>query len=159
MKTKRISVVTLLTVILMMMVVQSCNTPKQVTLNELNGLWVLKTLNGKDAKELFAREVPTFQFDFKAKRISGTGGCNRYTAQFILINNLLTAPNIASTERLCLDANAEDEFFKALRQDNELFIEEGILKMKNGKNVVLEFERGIESPKLTPAQQEKTYAI
>lgn len=122
----------------------SCNTTKQVTFtqNDLSGTWRLKTLNGQDANTLFARSLPTLQFDFKDKIIFGTGGCNRYTGRFIMINNLLESPNIASTRMFCMDPNAEDEFFKALRENKSLSLKDGILQMSDSKRkVVLEFER------------------
>ncbi len=153
MKTKGISIVALFFTIITILIMQGCSATKPVTQSNLTGEWVLKTINGKEAKNLFARELPTFQFDFSRKIISGTGGCNRYTGQFILINNLLTAPNIASTKMFCMDPNAEDEFFKALRKDNTLIIKDGILKMKNGKNVVLEFERRIQNQQTLTAER------
>lgn len=141
MKAKVISIAIIVTALVAIMVMQGCSTAKQPTLNDLGGQWVLKTINGKEASSLFSRNLPTFQFNFNEKTISGTGGCNRYTGRFILINNLLKAPDIASTRMFCMEPNAEDEFFEALRKDNVLIIQDGILKMKNGKNIVLEFEK------------------
>jgi hypothetical protein len=59
-----------------------------------------------------------------------------------MINNLLNSPELVSTKMFCLGANAEDEFFKALREDKNLSLKDGILRMTNDKKaVVMEFER------------------
>jgi len=143
MQTKRIQAPLIITVVLMI-VTQSCATIRQTppTTGELSGTWVLKTLNEQDASTLFAREIPTLEFDFGRKVIFGTGGCNRYTGRFVLINEQMSSPNIASTRMFCFDPNAEDEFFNALQQNKTLTLKEGILQMKDEKNkVLMEFRR------------------
>lgn len=143
MKTKRILGI-IISAAVVILFLQGCGTSSRVTLtkNDLQGDWVLKSLNGKEANTLFSRTVPTLQFNFAEKTISGTGGCNRYTGRFVMINNLLSTPNLASTRMFCFDPNAEDEFFQLLRQDKTLRLKNGVLQMLNEKKVVvLEFER------------------
>lgn len=144
MRTKRIPIVIILMFTIVMITMQGCGTSKSVTLtqNDLEGDWVLKTLNGKEANTLFSRTLPTLQFNFSEKKIYGTGGCNRYSGRFIMINNLLNSPKLISTRMFCMEPNAEDEFLKALGEDKTLSLENGILRMTNDKKVVvMEFER------------------
>lgn len=144
MQTKMIPVVFILMIAIAMTTMQGCATSKSVPLTQkvLEGNWVLETLNGKEASTLFSRTVPTLQFDFSEKMIYGTGGCNRYSGRFIMINNLLNSPELISTRMFCMDPNAEDEFFKALREDKNLSLENGVLRMTNDKKVVvMEFKR------------------
>lgn len=138
---------------------QGCSTTKQATQNDLDGHWVLKTLNGKDAKSLFERNLPTLKFDFKEKIVSGTGGCNRYTGRFVMINNLLSTPNIASTRMMCIFPNAESEFFAVFEKDNRLTIKDGILRFQDGSKVVMEFVRGEEEPAFTSQQLAGTWKL
>jgi len=153
MQTKRISIAITFVIVAIMILAQGCATSKSVglTQNDLKGNWVLKTLNGKDANTLFSRNLPSLEFNFGEKMIYGTGGCNRYSGRFIMINNLLNSPNLASTRMFCMEPNAEDEFFKALREDKKLSLKDGILRMTNDKKVVvMEFERPRDTTGLLP---------
>lgn len=154
MQTKRFSVAAFLTAILTMVLMQGCNTSRQVTRNDLEGQqWVLKTLNGKDARSLFERDLPTLKFDFKEKIVSGSGGCNSYTGRFVMVNNMLSTPNIASTRRMCMFPNAENEFFATFGKENTLMIKADTLRFQKGKEVVMEFERvQMSSSAITPEQ-------
>ncbi len=154
MQTKRIFITTVLAFIVTMLITQSCGTSKPFSLNDLEGQWILKTMNGKEAGSLFARELPTLQFDFQAKSIFGTGGCNRYNGRFILINNDFRPSNIASTRMFCMEPNAENEYLKLLQQNSFLSIKEGVLRMTNDKKeIILEFVRGMDTSKAVTQQQ------
>lgn len=145
MQTKTISIAFILTVFTLILA-QGCNTARQTTLTQkdLNGTWVLKSINSQDATTLFNRTLPTLEFNFKEKIIAGTGGCNRYTGRFLMINNLLKTPDIVSTRMACLDMDpsAESKYYKALQEDKTLSLKDDILQMTDGKkNIVLEFRR------------------
>lgn len=152
---KKITGVAILLATITVIIMQSCGTVNQpLNLNDLNGQWVLKTLNGKQADTLFTRQLPTLEFNFESKTISGTGGCNRYTGRFILINNILTAPNLATTRMMCIEPNAEDEFFRVFQSDNTLSVKDGVLSVRNNKNkVVMEFGKSTESGQNIDAHQ------
>lgn len=148
MRTKKNQTVFIVMIAIAAITMQGCASFRNVALTQKNleGNWVLKTLNGKEASTLFSRNIPTLQFDFTEKTIHGTGGCNNYSGRFILINNLLDSPEIVSTKMFCLGANAEDEFLKALREDKNLSLKNGILQMTDEKkNVVMEFERPVDT--------------
>lgn len=157
MKTKLTTIATMMIAIFASFSLNSCQTEKSIDPLELEGFWVLKTMNGKEAKSLFAGAVPTIQFDFKTMNISGTGGCNRYNGTFTFEKNTLSAPNIAATQMLCFEDNAEPQYFIELAKENKLSIVNGILTMTNrDKEVVLEFEKGEmvdESPVIVEAEQ------
>ncbi|MDR2969656.1 MAG: META domain-containing protein [Tannerellaceae bacterium] len=147
MRTKKNQTVFIVMIAIAAITMQGCASSRNVALTQKNleGSWVLKTLNGKDVGTIFSQTKPTLQFDFTEKTIHGTGGCNSYTGRFIMINNLLNSPEIVSTKRFCFGANAEDEFLKAMREDKNLSLKDGILRMTDEKkNVVMEFERPID---------------
>ena len=122
---------------------QSCDKPKVVTQAELEGFWVLKTLNGKEAKTVFAGAIPTLEFNFADSLVYGTSGCNRYTGPFSYKEGIFTAPNLAGTKMLCTEDNEEPQFLLALTNgDNILSIVNGVLTFTNGGKVTLEFEKG-----------------
>lgn len=130
---------------------QSC-TPKEKPLEpaQLEGYWVLKTLDGQDAKTLFDGALPTIQFDTKEMRISGTGGCNRYNGAFDLKDNVLNTSKVAVTQMACLGENKESEFLAKLQQANTVSIVNDVLTFtEEGTKVVLEFEKGEAPVELT----------
>lgn len=125
---------------------QSCNKKNAPTQAELEGVWVLKSLNGKPASEGFKGALPTLKFNFQDSIVSGTSGCNRYSGQFTYKDGSFQAPNLASTRRLCIDPNREPEFLLELTNlGNSLSLVEGILSISHDGVVVMEFEKHTES--------------
>jgi len=129
---------------------QSCTNTKPVEPSELEGYWVLKTLNGQEANTLFEDALPTLQFDFQKMTIFGTGGCNRYTGAFTFKDNVLSAPNLASTKMLCFGKNEEVQFFLELGNPLTISVEGSTLTLSNRDKVaVMVFEKGEEPKEIT----------
>lgn len=119
---------------------QSCDNKKAPTQTELEGIWVLKTINGEKSSEAFKGAIPTLTFNFQDSIISGNAGCNNYSGVFSYDKGSLLAPNLIATTMLCLEENKEADFLKELRNTgNTLSIENGILKISHDGKVVLEF--------------------
>jgi len=136
------------------LVFTSCDDRKNIPQSELEGYWVLKTLNGKDAKSVFAGALPTLTFNFADTTISGTGGCNTYRGPFKYEKGVFNAPGIASTLMACTVDNQEPEFLLALsNENNALALEDGVLKFTFAGSVTLEFEKG------TPQSEEAPVSI
>lgn len=149
MKTKILSAFAIIiTAVFICISFQSCNEKvKPIDPAYLEGYWVLKSLNGNDAKSLFEGALPTIQFDFQKNTVSGTSGCNRYNGPFSLENNVFRASDLASTQMLCVSKNEEGKFKEEITKPLTISIENGILTFTNDqKKVVLEFEKG-EAPK------------
>ena len=131
--------------------VQSCSTVKPIDKAQLDGYWVLKTLNGEEAKAAFEGPIPSLEFDFKKNMVAGSAGCNRYSSPFTLTEqNLFTAGQAVSTQMACFPKNKEPEFLKAITlPDLSLSIDkDGILTFTHNDNVILQFEKG-DAPKET----------
>lgn len=155
MKTKllgRLSTV-LMAIVAIAFLFSSCKETKELSQSDLDGYWVLKTLNGKDAKTLFAGALPTLEFNFTDSLVAGTGGCNRYTGKFTYEKGIFKAPNLAVTQMLCTEDNQEPEFLLALtNKESGLSLENGVLKFTYSGVVTLEFEKGTTQAKEEPAK-------
>ena len=146
----------ILLVIFSVTCLQSCGTKnKPIEPNQLNGYWVLKTLDGKDVRTLFEGTIPGIQFDFDKMLLTGSGGCNNFTGQFTFEKekNLFSAPNLVATMRLCVEKNEEGLFFEKLSKQSILSLDKDILKFTTDNYIVMEFEKG-EAPK-NPSLNEK----
>lgn len=122
---------------------QSCTQVTPLTQEQMEGYWVLKTLNGEDAKSQFAGALPTLQFNFAENLVSGTGGCNRYSGNYTYKDGVFSAPNLVATRMLCAENNAEGQFLLELSGlDNILSLENGLLTITKDKKVIMQFEKG-----------------
>jgi heat shock protein HslJ len=130
---------------------QSCNLSKPLTQAQLEGYWVLKKMNGTEASNNFKGALPTLQFNFGDTTISGTGGCNKYSGAYTYKDGVLTAPNLAVTQMLCLEGNLEGQFLLELGNEtgNTLSLVDNVLTFTKDGKVILEFEKG-EAPAETP---------
>lgn len=141
----------LVTIAFIAFATQSCHSVKPIDKAQLEGNWVLKTLQKEDAKSAFAGDLPSIGFDFEKNSVYGSGGCNRYTGDFTLSQkNEFSAPKLASTMRACIQANKEPQFLKALSTPNlTVSIENGLLTFSQNKTVMLQFKKGKEQTPLT----------
>lgn len=138
------------------MMTQSCNTVKDSSktntsenIPNIEGTWVLKSLEGKPVVDLFKGATPTMTVDKTNNRVFGNGGCNTYTGKYDYSSGIFSTINVASTMMACLDENKEDLFLKTLNLNNKVSIENNtILKLTNGGKIVAEFVRGIDPSQL-----------
>lgn len=69
-----------------------------------NGAWVAVSAN-TDLR--FGQPYPTLVID--GGRVSGTGGCNRYSGDVVITGQAINVTNLASTEMACSPAIMEQE--------------------------------------------------
>jgi len=137
MKTLRLSFL-ILSVLAITVVTQGCKTAQNMPTTKLEGKWVLKTLNGQNVKDIFAGKTPTMIISLTDSRINGTGGCNSYNGRFTLIKDEFSAPNLASTMMMCIQANQETQFMQALGEKSKLSLKGDELTFtQNGKAVLV----------------------
>lgn len=120
---------------------QSCGGTK-ISEADLDGTWVLTTINNEAVSDAFKGNKPNFELDFEKKTIAGYAGCNRFTGPFTLEDNVFKAGNLATTQMLCVEANKEAEFIATLGNKDglQISLENNILTFKNGDQIVLQFE-------------------
>lgn len=79
------------------------NTPLALA----GGAWALSSASGDAFGKALEPGLVTLTFD--AARISGSGGCNRYQADYSLQGNRLTIGPVGATKRGCMDDRGELE--------------------------------------------------
>lgn len=79
---------------------------------ELAGDWLLEDLGGRGVMDMVST---TLVFDDEG-RVSGSGGCNRYTGSYTFTDGELSFGPLAGTKKMCPEAvmDQEDRFHKAL---------------------------------------------
>jgi len=79
---------------------------------ELTGAWLLEDLEGRGVMDMVQT---TLVFDDEG-RVSGSGGCNRFTGSYTFTDGELSFGPLAGTKMMCPEAvmDQEDRFHKAL---------------------------------------------
>jgi heat shock protein HslJ len=155
MKTFFKSAAFLIAAVVITMGVQSCSSVKPIDKSQLDGYWVLKTMNGQEAKSLFEGTIPSVEFNFVDSMVNGNAGCNNYFGKFTLNEkNEFSAPQLGMTMMMCVFKNAEGDFSKAMSTPSVLSIDEnGLLTFTEKDKVVFQFAKG-EKPAPAPRHVE-----
>lgn len=140
---------------------QSCKTTKTNTDNNyklgqmdpsrtpnIEGTWILKSLNGQKAEDIFKGKIPSLTVDFTNHRVNGNGGCNTYGGDFTLTQGVFTVSKAVSTMMMCIVDNQEREYLTMLSEPNTASIVDGILTLKKNGKVVAEFTGGTDQATL-----------
>lgn len=112
--------------------------------------WILVAIDGASVNTT----KPYIEFDDKAKRFSGDGGCNRIAGGFELEGNNLKFSRVISTRMACLDSELQEietKFVNRLEQTTNFQIEGASLSLLAGSSTVLSFK--------TEAEQSSTASI
>ena len=72
---------------------------KTVDINELQGNWHLRSMDGKDVRK--ARAI--LDFDPKQMKLNGFDGCNRLSGKLKTTNNTLISTKLAATNMECIE--------------------------------------------------------
>jgi heat shock protein HslJ len=115
----------------------SCNNND---LPENGSKWSLIYLNGK---KIEMEMTPFFKINTEKNTISGSGGCNRFSASFTY-DDVLKIKQILSTKMACKESNVENEFFNALKQANKIKLEDNMLKIYDNELELAVFKKNIE---------------
>jgi len=107
---------------------------------DLVGVWKLQSMNGKSEAETETKKMPTLEFNFAEKRLSGNAGCNRYNGAFTLNNNILNVTPLATTRMACPDnMEIENEFVKTFTGNINLEMDGNMLVLKKDNRTILTF--------------------
>ena len=81
-------------------------------------VWTLVTLEGANVTVPAGRSAPTMTLSAQDSRVTGSGGCNRFTGEFTTTaSGVLTFGGIGSTRMFCADdMNTENRFFNVLEK-------------------------------------------
>lgn len=110
--------------------------------NKLAGSsWRLTRLRGR----MVRTPHPTLDFSATENRISGSGGCNRFFADYSSTKTKLSVKAVGSTRKLCpTGMQTEAAYFEVLKGVTRYRISRNKLFLYSGSRVVLEFERQAE---------------
>lgn len=100
--------------------------------------WALTEINGQQ----LSAGRPYIEFDDQQRRVSGDGGCNRFSGGFELNGTSLKLTRLISTKRACLAAEAnrlETGFLQALEQTTRFEVEGTTLRLYVGDHKLLTF--------------------
>lgn len=93
---------------------------------KIGGNWILNKINDHPIDRSIV--LPEVEIMLNEMKISGTGGCNNYSAEIAkLTYNSISLGNIANTNRACLNKNIEGDYFKALQAINNFEIKDDLL--------------------------------
>lgn len=108
---------------------------------DLTGVWKLTSLQGASSNIDFKNNVPTMEFNFVDKKITGNAGCNRYNAPFTLENNVLDVKPLATTRMTCEDIKGETKFVNLLSGRIDIDLENGVLYLRKDNKTLMTFSR------------------
>lgn len=114
---------------------------RPLTSADLTGVWRLKSIDGDDVDSGFANRIPTLEFNFLNNRLSGTAGCNTYTADFTLAKNVLDIRPLVTTRMACDNMDGENKFVKAFTGRLDADIENNVLVLRKNNEEVMTFTR------------------
>ncbi len=102
----------------------------------LNNRWLLSSVNGKPTDA--GSEAPYLKFQLAENRVSGFGGCNRFTGSVDLKDSTLEFGALASTKMACPTLNDEATFLRALSEQRLSFrIAERQLRLSNDSTTLV----------------------
>ncbi len=107
---------------------------------ELAGGWLLEDLGGRGVMDIVQT---TLVFDGEG-RVSGSGGCNRYTGSYTYGDGELTFGPLAGTKMMCPEAvmDQEDRFLEALGAIDRVAVDGPFLLIyAGGSHAPLRFTR------------------
>ncbi|MBB4036769.1 heat shock protein HslJ [Dysgonomonas hofstadii] len=118
---------------------QSCNSAKTLTKEQLANKWVLKSINGQDVKEAFPNKIPHITFNLTNGQMNGNGGCNGFGGTFSINKDEFTGSKIVSTMMFCGDQ--ESTLFKLLDGKSKLALNGDELTFSQNGKTTLVFTR------------------
>lgn len=123
------------------LILQSCGSNRELTKTQLSDKWILKSMNNRNANELFTEKTPTLIFNFGTEQVSGNAGCNTYIGRFVYNNGEFRAPNLALTQMACVGGSNEPDFVRLLGNTSKLSIMNGDLIFSQNNMPVMTFYR------------------
>lgn len=112
-----------------------------LTSSDLGGIWKLQSIDGKKVDDGFSTKTPTVEFNFMNNKLTGNAGCNNYTTDFTLSNNVLDLKPLVTTRMACDNPDGEAKFVKAFTGRLDMDMENNILVLRKDNKEIMTFTR------------------
>lgn len=132
---------------LLIIVILACKPSKNATVSQattsndvsyIQGEWRLSSWQTKENTPFFeASKIPSIQIG--DEKITGFGGCNRFSASIHIDNNKMEIGSVAATRMFC-EGVPENEFFTILKGVNRFEITDKKLSIFDTENQNLIFK-------------------
>lgn len=100
--------------------------------------WEISRIPGFELEK--SRKMPTIAFSDTALKFGGNGGCNGFGGNYTVDGSKLKLENVLSTMMACTPGmKMENKLMTAFREVDNYEISKGILKLKKGNNVLVEY--------------------
>ena len=106
--------------------------------NPLHGAWALESVGGQNAATLFGESKPFLEFRVNEGKLAGMGGCNQLSGTVEVTDSSIVFAPIISTKMACPAMEAEQQFLKAITdQEIEYQVENEQLVLKTGTDQLI----------------------
>lgn len=106
--------------------------------NPLHGAWVLESVGGQNAATVFGETTPFLEFRVNEGKLAGMGGCNQLSGTVEVTSSSIIFSPIISTKMACPAIEAEQQFLKAITdQEIDFKIENEKLILKTGTDQLI----------------------
>jgi len=112
-----------------------------MTSDQASGTWMLETMNGQNAENLFSQNRPTIRFDYSGNKITGNAGCNDFTSTFSLARGVMEIGPFITTRMTCNDYDNETTFINTLPGRIEAYVVNNRLILRKDGNDIMTFRR------------------
>jgi len=124
-----------LVLIVVIFSVFGCKSPKEAVAELQSGKYDIVSINGEEIDDKAQVDI---NFNTEASRVTGSAGCNKYTASYTVENGMLEVKQAAVTKMSCMFMSIETQFLKAMSQVKSYkYKEDMILLLDENKNVIL----------------------
>lgn len=135
---------TTLSALVMLLIISSCASSKNMAKELYGHSWRLesfRTMTNKEFNEVFIEREPRIIFNKSEERVSGTTGCNGYSAEYkINGSSILFGPPGPSTMMYC--GEGESKFLDAMTSVNYFDMDgDDRLLLINGEETIMTFTR------------------
>ena len=115
--------------------------PTEGTETFLNGKWELTMIDNEAVTaSSFSNGLPFIEINIKERMVNGNTGCNTFSGKVTSEGEKIKFENILATEMAC-QYQRDGEFFDALQNCNNYFIDNGILSLKSDEAVRAVFQK------------------
>ncbi|PNW27402.1 META domain-containing protein [Formosa algae] len=119
---------------------QGCG--EYITDYRLHDIWVLETIANDTVKvDQFVKELPNLEINSSTNTFMGYAGCNTMNGTIFSEQSKIRFTKIVTTRKMCVQANNEAQFIKALERSTQFKIENNRLYLSNPDDATLTFKK------------------